>query len=115
MARRKYFEQEKIDPEVTQSPTIDMNVVEIRGSGKKWRVAIPDESNYVTHVPVFKDGVAKGSVGSFIATNKLIEIHDTFATVEEAQAAAEFIKPGCEIKVVKPSRGGRKKKKGTSG
>jgi hypothetical protein len=97
------FQENKIDPEVTQKPTIDMNVVEIRGRGNKWHVFYPDEQNMVTHSPVIKDGKVVGSIGSWVATNKMIEVHEEFNSVEEAQDAAEFIHPGCTIKVIKTS------------
>lgn len=103
MAYRKKSKEEYLDPEVTQSPTIDMNEVEIRGRGQKWNVFYPDEQNTAIPVPVFKDGQVVGSVSAWLATNKLIEVHETFTSVEAAKEAAEFILPGCTIKVIKTS------------
>jgi hypothetical protein len=104
MARRKYHDKEKIDPEVTQTPTIDMDVLEIKGQGKKWHLFYPDPSNYQTPVPIIKDGQVIGSANSWIATNKMIEVHEVFSSPAAAREAAEFIHPGCTIKITNTSK-----------
>lgn len=101
MARR--FQENKIDPEVTQEPTIDMDVLEIRGRGSKWHVFYPGEENIATYSPVYKDGKVIGSVASWQATNKMQEVHEVFDSLEDAKKAAEWIKPGATIKVIKTS------------
>lgn len=104
MARRKIVNEGYIDPEVTTKPTIDMNVVEIRGRGNRWRLYLPDAQNMVTQVAVYdREGKAKGSVGTWVATNKMNEAHEIFTSLQEAKIAAEFDKPGCVIKVIKTS------------
>lgn len=103
MARRKYHDENQIDPQVVEKPTIDMNVLEIRGRGKKWHLFVPDPSNLQTSVPVIRDGQVITKVSSWVATNKMLEVHETFTSKEAAIEAAEFIKPGCTIKVIKTS------------
>lgn len=112
MARRNYHDPDKIDPQVTQSPTIDLNTLEIRGQGKKWHLSYPDESNISTRHPVIdKEGRVISYVEGWVATNQMTEVHEVFESMEEAKIAANFIHPGCEIKVIKTTgKGGRKKK-----
>ena len=99
MATRK--PEIKIDPEVTQTPTIDLNVLEVRGRGKKWHLYYPDPQNISTrHKVLDRDGKVVRVISSQVATNKMLEVHNTFESKQEAIDAAEFIKPGCTVKVV---------------
>lgn len=101
----RFQKEEKIDPEVTQTPSIDMNVLEIRGRGRKWRVAYPDPSNIPSPIKVFdREGNFKEIVYSQVATNKLYEAHEVCTSENAARELAEFLHPGCEIKVVKTSK-----------
>lgn len=106
MARRRKFDSDKIDDEVIKAPTIDLNVVEIKGREKKWHLFHADPQNISTPVAVFgQDGKMKEVVYSQVATNKLVEVHEVFTSEQAARDAAEFIKPGCEIKVIRTAKG----------
>lgn len=104
MPRRKFNDTKKIDPEVTKAPTIDLNVIEIKGRGQRWKLSYPDEANIATRHPVYKNGEVISYVESWVATNEMHEIHDTFTSEKAAREAAEFIKPGCEIKVIRTGK-----------
>jgi hypothetical protein len=111
MARRKT--ETEFDLEVTKAPTIDLNVLEIRGRGDKWNVFYPQAENISTPVAVYdQEGKLKEAVSSWVATNDFTQAHGDFTSVEEATEAAEFIQPGCEVKVITLSgRGANLKKK----
>lgn len=100
MARFKPKEEE-LDLEATQAPTIDLNKLEVVGHDPEWKVWYPDPSNISTPVPVYdRDGKMTGYVLCQIATNKLVDCHTKFKSLKAAKEHAEFISPGCEIKVI---------------
>lgn len=105
MARRRNYDPEKIDDEVIKAPTIDLNLVEIKGRGKKWHLFHADPQNISNPVAVFdQEGKMKEVVYAQVASNKMVEVHETFTSEKAAREAAEFIKPGCEIKVTHTSK-----------
>lgn len=113
--RNRVAEEREIDLEVTKAPTIDLNVLEIRGRGTKWNLFYPEAENIGTPVPVYdQEGKLKEVVSSWVATNKFTQVHGDFESVEAAQEAAEHIHPGCEVKVITFAARGEnlRKKKG---
>jgi len=98
-----------LDPETTKASTIDLNSVEIRGSGKKWHLAVPEAENISSPVKVYdREGKLKDVVFSQVATNKYHDIHTVFESLQEAKDYAEYLKPGCEINIVKSGKPGKK-------
>jgi hypothetical protein len=99
MARRR--KETEFDLEVSKAPTIDLNVLEIRGREDKWNVFYPQAENIGTPVPVYdQEGKLKEAVTTWVATNGFTQAHGDYPSVEEATKAAEFIQPGCEVKVI---------------
>jgi hypothetical protein len=103
---------ENLDLEVIKAPSIDLNVLEIRGRDNKWLLFYPEAENISTPVAVYdQDGKLKEVVNSWVATNKYSPVHDEFESVEAAQEAAERIQPGCETKVITISARGENLRK----
>lgn len=117
LARRKT--EVEFDPETMKAPTIDLNVLEVRGRDDHWNVFYPQAENIATPIPVYdQDGKLKGKLDTWVATNKFSECHDTFTSAEEAKDFAEKLQPGCEVKVITFAKRGdnfKKKKGGKSG
>jgi hypothetical protein len=111
LARRKATEVE-YDPETMKAPTIDLNVLEVRGRDDHWNVFYPQAENIATPIPVYdQEGRLKGKVDSWVATNKFSECHETFTTAEEAAIYADQIHPGCEVKIITFAKRGDNLKK----
>jgi hypothetical protein len=116
--KMKRSKEVEFDLEVTKAPTIDLNVLEVRGRGDKWNVFYPQAENISTPVAVYdQGGKLKEAVNSWVATNDFTQAHGDYTSVEEATKAAEFIQPGCEVKVITLSGRGAnlKKRKGEDG
>lgn len=76
-------------------------VLEVRGRGKNWKVHYPDEERLSSPVPVYdREGIFKTTVYSGTDKGGMTEAHFV-GTQEEAIAYAEYLSPGCEVKIVK--------------